>query len=82
MTPLHRAGPLVAPAPPFEIIAEPPSLNRLLGLAWLSRAESEADPADMFALFSASFYDPVADRATLARVSAQARPIDIGGAAR
>ncbi len=74
----RTGGLLVAPALPFEIIAEPPSLNRLLGLAWLGGA----DLGDMFALFSASFYDRVADRATLARVGAQARPIDIGGAAR
>ena len=74
----RTGGLLVAPALPFEIIAEPPSLNRLLGLAWLGGA----DLGDMFALFSASFYDRVADRATLARVGAQARPIDIGGVAR
>lgn len=74
----HAGGLLVAPALPFEIVAEPPSLNRLLGLAWLSGA----DLGDMFALFSASFYDRVADHATLARVSAEARPIGIQGAAR
>ena len=74
----RSGGLLVAPALPFEVIAEPPSLNRLLGLAWLSGASM----GDMFALFSASFYDRVADQATLARISAEAEPIFLGGTAR
>ena len=43
---------LVAPALPFGWIEEPPSINRLLGLAWLSGHE----PAIMAATFYAVVY--------------------------
>ena len=42
----------VAPALPFGWIEEPPSLNRLLGLAWLGGHE----PATLAALFNAVVY--------------------------
>ena len=43
---------MVAPSVPFGWIEEPPSINRLLGLAWLKGA----DPATLAALFNASVY--------------------------
>jgi iron complex transport system substrate-binding protein len=43
---------LAAPAAPFGWVEEPPSINRLLGLAWLSGHE----PAGMAALFHAVVY--------------------------
>lgn len=42
----------IAPSVPFGWIEEPPSINRLLGLAWLKGG----DPADIAALFNASIY--------------------------
>jgi iron complex transport system substrate-binding protein len=43
---------LVAPALPFGWVEEPPSINRLLGLAWLSGHE----PATLAATFNAVVY--------------------------
>ena len=43
---------LVAPALPFGWIEQPPSINRLLGLAWLSGR----DPTTLAALFNAVVY--------------------------
>lgn len=46
---------VVAPALPFGWIDEPPSINRLLGVAWLSGRDSTA----LAALFNAVVYDHV-----------------------
>jgi iron complex transport system substrate-binding protein len=46
---------LVAPALPFGWVEEPPSINRLLGLAWLSGHE----PATLAATFNALVYGRV-----------------------
>jgi len=43
---------VVAPSIPFGWVEEPPSINRLLGLAWLKGA----DPSSLAALFNASVY--------------------------
>jgi iron complex transport system substrate-binding protein len=43
---------LVAPASPFGWVEEPPSVNRLLGLAWLSGHE----PTTIAATFNAVVY--------------------------
>jgi iron complex transport system substrate-binding protein len=43
---------LVAPSLPFGWVEEPPSINRLLGLAWLSGR----DPVTLGALFNAVVY--------------------------
>lgn len=43
---------LVAPSLPFGWVEEPPSINRLLGLAWLSGYE----PASLAAMFNAVVY--------------------------
>ncbi len=43
---------LVAPSQPFGWLEEPPSINRLLGLAWLSGR----DPVILAALFNATVY--------------------------
>lgn len=52
---------LVAPALPFGWIEEPPSINRLLGLAWLSGR----DPTTLAALFNAVVYGRVLTAAQL-----------------
>jgi len=46
---------LIAPAVPFGWIEEPPSINRLLGLAWLEGG----DPLTLAALFNATVYGKV-----------------------
>jgi iron complex transport system substrate-binding protein len=43
---------LVAPSLPFGWLEEPPSINRLLGLAWLEGR----DPATLASLFNATVY--------------------------
>jgi iron complex transport system substrate-binding protein len=45
----------VAPNQPFGWLDEPPSINRLLGLAWLSGS----DPRTLAALFNAVVYGRV-----------------------
>lgn len=45
----------IAPSEPFGWIEEPPSINRLLGVAWLQGA----DPTTLAALFNAIVYDHV-----------------------
>jgi len=52
---------LVAPALPFGWIEEPPSINRLLGLAWLSGR----DPITLAAIFNAVVYGKVLTPAQL-----------------
>jgi iron complex transport system substrate-binding protein len=49
---VHDGNVLIAPSRPFGWIEEPPSINRLLGLAWLEGRE----PATLAALFNAAFY--------------------------
>ena len=56
----------VAPAAPFGWVEEPPSINRLLGLAWLGGH----DPAALAALFNAATYDRALSPETLAAVLA------------
>jgi iron complex transport system substrate-binding protein len=46
---------MIAPSEPFGWIEEPPSINRLLGVAWLRGA----DPATLAALFNAIVYNHV-----------------------
>ena len=45
----------IAPSDPFGWVEEPPSINRLLGLAWLSGA----DPRTLAAVFNATVYGRV-----------------------
>ena len=45
----------IAPSEPFGWVEEPPSINRLLGLAWLGGG----DPRTLAALFNAAVYDLV-----------------------
>lgn len=61
----------VAPATPFGWVTEPPSLNRLLGVAWLSGA----DPVTACWLFSAVMFGRVPTQAALARVAESLRPV-------
>jgi iron complex transport system substrate-binding protein len=46
---------MIAPSLPFGWIEEPPSINRLLGLAWLCGY----DPVMLAAMFNAVFYGHV-----------------------
>jgi len=62
---------LVAPALPFGWTDEPPSINRLLGLAWLAGR----DPATLAATFNAVVYGHVLTPAELHTVLAGVRPL-------
>lgn len=61
---------LVAPSLPFGWVEEPPSVNRLLGLAWLSGR----DPTTVAALFNAAFYGHALTPAQLDTVLGGVRP--------
>lgn len=58
---VHDGHALVAPALPFGWIEEPPSINRLLGVAWLSGR----DPMTLAATFNAVVYGRVLTAAQL-----------------
>jgi iron complex transport system substrate-binding protein len=61
-----RAGhAMIAPSEPFGWIEEPPSINRLLGLAWLLGG----DPITLAALFNTSVYNHVLTPAQLLAVA-------------
>lgn len=62
---------LVAPALPFGWTDEPPSINRLLGLAWLAGR----DPATLAATFNAVVYGHVLTPTELQTVLAGVRPL-------
>ena len=62
---------LVAPSQPFGWLEEPPSINRLLGLAWLSGR----DPVILAALFNATVYGRVLIPTQLDSVLAGVRPL-------
>ncbi len=55
----------IAPSEPFGWIEEPPSINRLLGVAWLQGA----DPRTLAALFNTIVYNRVLTPAQLAAVA-------------
>jgi len=61
----------VAPAVPFGWVEEPPSINRLLGLAWMRGHE----PASLAALFNAVVYGHTLTPAQLNAVLGGVRPI-------
>ncbi len=62
---------IVAPAVPFGWVAEPPSINRLLGLAWLTDHGGPAEGA----VISAYLFGRVPDPAALATLRTTLRPI-------
>jgi iron complex transport system substrate-binding protein len=62
---------LVAPSQPFGWLEEPPSINRLLGLAWLSGR----DPVILAALFNATVYGRTLTPTQLDTVLAGARSL-------
>jgi iron complex transport system substrate-binding protein len=62
---------LVAPALPFGWTDEPPSINRLLGLAWLAGG----DPATLAATFNAVVYGHVLTPAELHTLLAGVRTL-------
>lgn len=55
----------IAPSEPFGWIEEPPSINRLLGIAWLRGG----DPFSLAALFNASVYGHALTQAQLQEVA-------------
>ena len=61
----------VVPALPFGWVEEPPSLNRLLGLAWLGGHE----PAALAAIFGAVVYGHAPSRDELSTLAESARPL-------
>jgi len=61
----------VAPALPFGWVEEPPSINRLLGLAWLGGH----DPATLAATFGAVVYGHAPTTAEVLAVVADTRPL-------
>jgi iron complex transport system substrate-binding protein len=61
----------VAPALPFGWVEEPPSLNRLLGVAWLGGHDATA----LAALFGAAVYGHAPSRDELAAVADGTRPL-------
>lgn len=68
---VHDGRALVAPALPFGWTDEPPSINRLLGLAWLAGRE----PATLAATFNAVVYGHVLTPTELQTVLAGVRPL-------
>ena len=62
-----------APTLPFNWIEEPPSINRLLGLAWLTGL----DPVSITATFDAVVWGHVPEPAQLDAVAASIRPIQL-----
>lgn len=61
----------IAPATPFSWVEEPPSLNRLLGLAWLGGS----DAPTVAALFGAVMYGHAPSKAELAALAASVAPL-------
>jgi iron complex transport system substrate-binding protein len=62
---------LVAPGLPFGWVEEPPSINRLLGLAWLGGR----DPAALAALFNAVVYGRVLSPAQIDSLAGSTRSL-------
>jgi len=62
---------LIVPAQPFGWVEEPPSLNRLLGLAWLAGHEAAA----LDAAFGAVVYGHAPSTAELAAIADATRPL-------
>jgi len=68
---VHDGHALVAPALPFGWVEEPPSINRLLGVAWLSGR----DPMTLAASFNAVVYGRVLTTAQLNALLAGVRTL-------
>jgi iron complex transport system substrate-binding protein len=68
---VHEGRAFVAPNIPFGWIEEPPSINRLLGRAWLSGA----DPGTLAAMFNAVVYGHVLSPAQYDAVLAGFQPL-------
>ena len=62
-----------APTQPFGWLEEPPSINRLLGLAWLAGA----DPATLAPLFNAAVFGHVLSPGQLGAIIAGTQPIRV-----
>lgn len=61
----------IAPSVPFGWVEEPPSINRLLGVAWLRGG----DPLTLAALFNAVVYGRVLTQDQLLAIAGTTRPI-------
>jgi iron complex transport system substrate-binding protein len=72
MRAVHEHHAFIAPHEPFGWIEEPPSINRLLGLAWLGGA----DAASIGASFNAIAYGRVLSRVQIESLRETTRPIE------
>jgi iron complex transport system substrate-binding protein len=68
---VHSGYAFFAPALPFGWVEEPPSINRLLGMAWMGGS----DPGTLAALFNAVVYGHVLTPAQHDAVLAGFRPV-------
>ncbi len=62
---VHDGHLYIAPSTPFGWVEEPPSINRLAGIAWLRGG----DPLTLAALFNAAVYDRVLTRDQLLAIA-------------
>lgn len=65
----------IAPSTPFGWIESPPSLNRLLGLAWLSGGEPHVGVVPLAAVFAATVYGRTPTPAQIQDLRASLDPI-------
>ena len=66
----------IAPAEPFGWIEGPPSLNRMLGLAWLASGAPSDGVLPLAAVFHATVYGRTPTPAQISGLRAQLRPIE------
>jgi iron complex transport system substrate-binding protein len=66
----------VAPSEPFGWMEGPPSLNRMLGLAWLADGAPSAGVVPLAALFHATVYGRTPTPAQIAVLRAQLQPVE------
>ncbi len=66
----------VAPSAPFGWMEGPPSLNRLLGLAWLADGSPHPGVVPLAALFHAAVYGRTPTPAQIATLRAALRPVE------
>jgi iron complex transport system substrate-binding protein len=66
----------IVPDAPFGWMEGPPSLNRMLGLAWLANGAPSDGVVPLAALFGATVYGHTPTPAQIARLREELRPID------
>ena len=65
----------IVPSAPFGWVDEPPSLNRLLGLAWLAGGTPHLGVVPFAAVFNAAVYGRTPTPAQIAELRASLQPI-------